>query len=501
MRTYIPFTGFAPDAAQSNPALWVDCSGVIPGPIGFEGAPTPASAGLPALAEACTGAALIRKADNTFKLFFGTATTIQDGSSGTSYTDVSRTVGGAYTGNADNPWRFAVFQNDAILATNLSDALQVITSGTDFENCTGSPPNAACIEVVGGFVILANTSNFSDEVYNSAYLDHTSWTVSRATQANKYRLVDIPGSVRGLRKYADKCVAYKDAGMFLGTYVGSPVVWNWSPLPGDVGCSSQEAVVEVFIQGAPAHVFFSAEKSDFYIFDGVRPFSIGSPLSNWFIRNIDPRYRYLVKALHDRKNQRVTFYYPSRGGSAINKGVTYYYGGKYGAGGAWGVPYEAAIEATVEFLSNSITYDNLGTSLGSPTYDALPAIPYDSPFWTQGEISPAIVNSSHVPQTLSGIAGTWFYRMGFLGDDEQFTYIRSIKPRFEKNLTTSQSQTNYYQDIADFRESPTQGDTVSLYDGRFDMHQSARWHQMKHTYVGDGVIAGVMVDSEQEGFN
>lgn len=500
MRTFIPFTGFAPDAPRNSPSIFVDCDAVIPSPLGLEGAPTPQSAGLPALASACTGAALVRFTDDTFAAYFGTGTHLYDGSSGTAYTDVSRTVGGAYTGTADNPWRFAVFLDNVVLATNLNDEVQFKTPvATDFADLTAAP-KAACIEVVNGFVILANTENSGDEVYNSAFLDYTDWTVSRATQANSYQLVDIPGSIRGLRKFGSKCVAYKDRGMFLGSYVGSPEVWAWEPLPGEVGASSQEAVVEIFINGAPAHVFFCAEILDFYMFDGVRPFSIGTPLRDWFADQIDPDYKYLVKALHDRQKERVYFFYPSRGGSTIDRGVVYYYGARFGQGGAWGVS-DITIEAALEILSGAITYDNLGTQLGNPTWDTLPAIPYDSPFWLQGQLNPTIVNSSHVPQTLTGVCGASSYTTGFLGDDQQFTYVRSIRPRFESNMTSAQSQTNYYQDLSDFRGTPTTGDTVSMTDGRFDMHQSSRWQQFKHDFTGDYIVAGMMVDSEQDGLD
>lgn len=528
MRTFVPFSGFAPDAQRNNPGLFVDCENVIPGPLGFQAGPSLTSAALPALDVPCTGAALVRFSDDSFKLYVGTATHLYDGTSGASYTDVSRTVGGAYTGSSDDPWRFAIFLDNVVLATNNADEVQFKTTGaTDFADLTAAP-TAACIDVVNGFVLLANTENSGDEVYNSAYLDYTDWTVSRATQANSYQLLDIPGSIRGLRKFGNKCVAYKDRGMFLGAYVGSPVVWDWQALPGEVGCSSQEAVVEIFVNGSPAHVFFCAELLDFYLFDGVRPYSIGTPLRGWFSQQIDPAFKYLVKALHDRQNERVIFFYPTRGDSSINRGVCYYYGQRFGQGGAWGV-YDRTIEACVEYLSGAITYDNLGTSLGNPTYDSLPALPYDSPFWLQAQLNPAVfvgkdngflaledgslllredggrfnleVSVIHALQTLTGVADESGYTTGFLGDDQQFTYVRSIRPRFDSNMTSSQSQTNYYQDLPDFRGLPSTGDTVSMTDGRFDMHQSSRWQQFKHEYNGDYIITGMMVDSDQDGLD
>ena len=500
MRAFIPFTGFAPDANRNSPSIFVDCENVIPGPLGFQAAPSPASAGLPALAAACTGGALIRFSDDTFASYFGTATHLYDGSSGIAYTDVSRTVGGAYAGTADNPWRFVVFLDDVVLATNKTDEVQFKTkAASDFADLTAAPLSS-CIEVVNGFVILANTAASGSEVVNSAYLDYTDYTPSRATQANAYDLIDIPGSIRGLRKYGNKCVVYKDRGMLLGSYVGSPIVWDWQALPGEVGCSSQEAVVEIFVNGAPAHVFFCAELLDFYMFDGVRPFSIGTPLRGWFATQIDPAYKYLVKALHDRQNERVFFFYPSRGGSTLDAGVVYYYGQRFGSGGAWGVA-NITLEVALEYISGSITYDNIGTALGSPNYDTLPEIPYDSPWWLQGQLNPSIVNASHVPQTLTGVAGASYYTTGFLGDDQEFTYVRSVRPRFDYNNTSSQSQTNFYQDLPDFRGMPTTGATVSMTDGRFDMHQSSRWQQFQHAFVGDFIITGMMVDSDRDGLD
>src|SRR3546814_8413616 len=64
--------------------------------------------------------------------------------------------------------------------------------------------------------------------------------------------------------------------MYLGRYVGPPLVWAWQRVPGDIGCSGPESVAMVDTQ----HFFVGP--SDFYTFDGTVPRPIGGPVREWF---------------------------------------------------------------------------------------------------------------------------------------------------------------------------------------------------------------------------
>lgn len=101
--------------------------------------------------------------------------------------------------------------------------------------------------------------------------------------------------------------------MYLGRYVGAPFVWNWTRVPGDIGCSGAESLVVVGTQ----HFFIGP--SDFYVFDGTVPRPIGgatfnstsTPVREWFFANLNPTYRDRVIGVADTARDLVYWYFPS----------------------------------------------------------------------------------------------------------------------------------------------------------------------------------------------
>jgi hypothetical protein len=64
----------------------------------------------------------------------------------------------------------------------------------------------------------------------------------------------------------DYVVAYKQRAIFVGVFVGTPVVWQWNLIPGgEAGAVGQEAVCDI----GGAH--FIVSNDNFWLFDGTRP--------------------------------------------------------------------------------------------------------------------------------------------------------------------------------------------------------------------------------------
>ena len=201
-----PILGFAPDFDSTAPGILTDCSRLVPTPSGYTSAQSPITAGLPALAAECRGAAVMRKLDNSKRIFAGTQTKLYQ-QSGSTWADVSRATN--YTGGTDNRWRFVQF-GDVSLAVNQTEPLQASSSGA-FSDVAGSP-KARLIESVAGFVMLAGTNeatygDSTDRWWCSGLYDHTVWTPSIATQCATGRLVDAPGDIRALKRLGNDVVA------------------------------------------------------------------------------------------------------------------------------------------------------------------------------------------------------------------------------------------------------------------------------------------------------
>lgn len=480
---FTPFAGYLPDVEPETPGIITSLVDYFPTLKGYGAAPSNVSGGFSALSTACLGGALLQKLDGSTRLFLGTETALYEAASTPTYTDRSK-VGG-YTAGTDHRWSFAQFGNESLAAIK-SDTLQTSTSGAFADVATA--PKARFVEVVPGFVMLADTNEAtygdqSDRWWCSGYNDSTAWTPAVATQCTTGRLIGSPGPIKGWKRLGDDIVAYKDRSIIYGRYVGAPDVFQFTQLPGDIGCPTNDAIISI----GSAHFFVGYE--DFYIFDGSRPVSIGTTVKKTFFSDLNKQYRYKIVGLHDRTNSLVMFFYPSNSATTgVNDSCIVY---NYKTD-KWGKINRGA-EAAVENLSGQITYSNIGNYFAS--YAAM-NLTYDSPFWTQNYPVPTIVDTSHVMQTMTGTPGTCSITTGDMGDDQIFSLLSRIIPRFS-TAPASATLTNYYRDTSG--SSLTADQTVTMNNGRCDLLKSSRWHRVKLTTVGTSELDGLNMTFIREG--
>jgi len=485
----IPLVGYAPDLDNTLPGILTNCSAFIPGLKGMESAPSAQSGQLPALASAARGAAVLRKLDNSTRFIAGTTTHLYEAAT-TSWTDVVR-VSGNYSLGSDTLWRFAQY-SDQTLAAAKSEILQVSSSGA-FDDAAADAPKAAIVEIANGFVMLFDV-NDQGAVFDSADRPHgwwaarstTTWTPSVANEAYTGSLTSTAGKIRAARVFGSAVIVYKDRSMYQGIYAGQSG-WDFTLIPGEIGAMSQEVVVNVGTERNPVHIFMGFE--DFYIFDGSRPTPIGTPLQKTVFTELNKQYSYTSRALHDRVNKRVFFYYPVGSSVQPDRCVVYNY-----KTNQWGRD-DRTIEAAVEFIGAGLTYNDLGSVYA--TYNDLPDLTYDSSFWTAGYPTPAIFNSSHVVQTLDGPVGMSTMTTGDYGLDEQLSLLSRVQPQF-LSRPSSASMTNYYRD--NLGDALTTDQTVTMDSkGRFDVYRTANWHRALFNFTGTTVIPGLRADMQVDG--
>ena len=110
-----------------------------------------------ALTGACLGAFSFQSKNGNYHFFSGDATKLYKlGSGGSSWDDVSRLSGGAYTAGR---WEFDAL-NDIVIAADLVDDLQKYEVGidSDFSAISGAP-KAKTLGVVGDFVVLGDVND------------------------------------------------------------------------------------------------------------------------------------------------------------------------------------------------------------------------------------------------------------------------------------------------------------------------------------------------------
>lgn len=470
----LELSGFAPDVDPATQGVLTDCDAIIPTMKGLAAANSPVDAGLPALSESPVSAYVAELLDGTKRTFAATASTIQEAGA-TSWTDRSR-VGG-YSGS--ERMRFCTFGN-VTLATNRAEVIQQAASGADFEDITDAPL-ASILVPASGFVVALNINGMTlgdvtDGWGCSAIRNHEDWTPSAATQCVAGRLLDSPGPILAGAALGGDVVAYKATSMYVGRYVGPPLVWSWTRIPGDVGCVGAEALVVV----GTTHYFVGPD--DFYLFDGTVPRPIGSPLREWFFDNLLNGSKANIVATVDRARSLVYWYFPSvNSGGTLDSCVVYNY-----LTDRWG-KWSVSIQAAVQYSSGQITYDGLGDLYS--TYDDLPDIGFDSPFWLADQTIPGVFIGDSL-YSLTGEPGASTMVTGDFGDMTDFSFLSRVTPRYTRKPSTA-TATNYYRN--EIGDSPTTDATIELSRGRFDFRRSARWHRLRMTQSGAMTVNGVDV--------
>ncbi len=470
--------GFLPDADPTQPGVITDCSALIPSTRGMIGAPSAVVPNaVPALASEARGAAVTMSTTGVRRIFAGTQTRLYE-LSGSSWADVSR--GGNYTGATDNRWSLAQFGN-ATLATNDVDAMQVSTAGA-FADLAGAP-KARVVISTPNFVIAFNTvdgtyGDQADRWWCSAFQDHTSWAPSVTTQATTGRLIGEGGEITAAIKFGQQAVAYKARGLFLGSYVGSPVVWQWDQVPGDGGCVGPEAVADI-----GSGRLLSVGEDNIWLYDGTRANALGvGEVRQWLYDNLSPTYRYRTIVSYDRQANRVWIHFPGKTSTTgqPDMALVYHIETK-----RWG-RHDMTIQAAMQYVAQGTTFD---TAVG--TYDVpVPSVSFDSQYWLSGGRLASVFNTSNQIVILNGASVSSSFTTGDLGDDDGATMLKRIRLRFISEPSTS---TAYGFTKSGEGKPLLAASSASLTDSGYDIRQSARWHQVRFEFTGDFETNGLGV--------
>lgn len=475
-----PLSGFAPDIDPETPGVLTDCDSIIPTTHGLSAANSLVDQGYPALTDPATSAFVALLLDGTKRVFVADGPRIEEASSGGW---IDRSAAGGYTGTSRMRW--AVFGNNTLNA-NRQEPIGQALPGAGFAEIAGSPA-ASIIVTAAGFVMALNVSNSQygdapDGWHCSGIRNQDTWTASASTQCAYGRLLDSPGAIKAGAPLGSDVVAYKDTSMYLGRYVGPPLVWQWDRVPGDIGCSGNESVVVVGTQQ------FFIGPSDFYVYDGTVPRPIGgatfnstaTPVREWFFENLNQQYKDRIYGVADIPRDLVYWYYPSVASSGeLDMCLIYNF-----RTNQWG-KQAIGIQAALLYSSGQITYDGLGALYA--TYDDLPNIAYDSSFWLADSQAPAVIQDG-VLKTITGEPGPSWLVTGDFGDMVNFSMLKRVVPRY-RSQPSSATGTNFYR--YSLGEPRVQDFTVPMMRGRFDFRRSARWHSYRFDFPGRMAINAV----------
>ena len=313
----------------------------------------------------------------------------------TSFTAVTRAVGGAYSIATDDFWEFVNWGNTIIAVNGFSDLPQQISlGGTTFTNLSVGV-KAKHITVMKDFVVLGNISDSASNVYRvrwSAINNPTSFTADAATLADYQDLPSEGGPVQKVLG-GEFGVVLQQKAVWRMLFVGSPLIFQFDKVHDKIGAYAPQAAVRF-----QENTYFLAEDG-FYAFDGsgVNPIGRGKVDKFFFsdvaIANINRTWAYV-----DTPNKLVMWAYPSGSNSGGNPDKILVY--------SWAFEKWALVEGIdIEVLMNSVTTGYTLDALDA-LYGSLDDIPVtlDSPQWQGGQFISAAFNSSHALARFNGSA-------------------------------------------------------------------------------------------------
>ena len=478
-----PLLGFLPDVEAPTPGMLTDCSQFIPYLTGMESAPSLSTpVGVPALADPCQGAAVVTLLDGTRRVIAGTQDALYELVAG-SWDDVTGT---AYTGGTDSRWSFTQFGNTTV-AANRADTIQFSNSGA-FASISGAP-EAEIVFSVGAFVMALNVNDGAEKPngwHCCAAFDVSDWVESVTTQCASGQLVASPGQLTAGLRLGEYAVAYKSSSIYLGQYVGAPVVWDWTLVAGgEAGCVGKEALCDV----DGAHFFVGTD--NFWLFDGTRPVPVGDgQVRKWFYDNSDPGNISKTKCVYDRQQNRVWVFYPSAGSDVCDSALVYHVQKKQ-----WGRA-DNEIQAVFTYVAPGFTFDSWDDA--GATFDTLPDISYDSQYWLSGGRALSVFTPSNQLQSFTGEAGASSFTTGDAGDDDVVTTLTRVRLRFAAGRKpTTASLASFHKMSSGDAFLP--GPTSTINDGKFDVLKAARWHRAVISMTGDARVTGINPTFVQSG--
>jgi hypothetical protein len=248
-------------------------------------------------------------------------------------------------------------------------------------------------------------------------------------------------------------------------------------VPGEIGCTTPRGVVSV----GSAHCFIG--RDNIWLFDGARPVPIGDKLRNWFFRQFNSTYAFRTIGAYDPITGNVWWHYVSTAAAGTTPDRALVFNVRTGRFGV----ARLDVEAAALFYQPGLTYDGIGSVYS--TWEDLPTgLSYDSPVWNAARPDPAIIDTAHALQTLTGASTSSSLLTGNFGDDDRFTTCQGVRPRFLVEPATAQMEHLYDDHYGDVFTSLG---SAGLYEGKFDTLWSSRWHRFRLAFTGDVEINGI----------
>lgn len=390
--------------------------------------------------------------------------------------------------SAESQWQFAQFGN-LVLATQKNVGLQVynLASSSAFADCSGSPPQASYISVVGRFLVLSGLLSNPFRIHWSGLNDTTNWT----SGVGSSDFQDFPdgGIVRGVAG-GEAGIVFQDQAIRRMSYVpGSPLIFQIDRIAQDKGLFAPYSIVR-----AGDLIFFHSAHGFQKIVPGGVPEQIGRErVDRTFFDDLDKAEPRMFIGASDPRSTRAFWAYKSTSGSTglYDKIIGYDY-----ALDRW-FPISMSGEYLLGMSQPGITLENLDAI--SPSLDDLGASLDSFAVSTQPLI--AQFSSAHRMGFFSGLN-----LEATLETAEQGTDLNRVRFKGFKCVTDAPTVYGSLKYREKQSETPTTLAEVSINSrtDRCDFMRSSRYGRYKNRIPAGtvwtfnaGVVPDVVTEGEQ----
>ncbi len=461
----IPFAEWTPDLPEYNNPGALIALNVIPQLQSYRSLNS-LQAFSNALADVCLGTFWTQDDNNVVFNFAGDDNALYRLDGGVTWTDITRTVGGAYT--AEN-WDFTKF-GERVIAVNIADEPQYydLSTSTEFEDLPGSPPNAARIATVRDFLVLGDIASLGPNFIQwSGYNDSEAWTPSIRTQSDFQELFGRGGRVQRIVP-GEFGIIFTEQSIWRMDYVGPPVIFQLDEVERKRGTPAPNSVIWT------GEIVYFFGWDGFYAFDGVRSQPIShNRTSRWFQENADPSVYGSMRGAVDRLNRLLIWAFKSSASSPCNDRLIIY----NWAADKWSYA-ELETQTIDEYVAPGFSLDALDGPL--PLGIDLDSIPVDSTQFAGGAINLQAFDATNQAATFDGtpLAATLDTKE-ISGPNHKRIMTNSVRPLVEgtvsMNLSVQVGRRNGLRENVDF----TLPRATNGLNGEVNLRENSRYQRFR----------------------
>jgi hypothetical protein len=310
--------------------------------------------------------------------------------------DVNRlaaTLTSYFTSRTQGKWRFTQY-NNLLIGTDGANNVQVMTLGSaqPFSDLSASAPKGYYIAQCRGFVVLGNTTDIYDghmgmRLWWSALDDPGTWGGNAAITQSDFQDMQNAGNIQAVIG-GQYLTVLMEQGIYIGEYVGAPVIFDFSLIANAKGCSCAGSVIVVGV-----NIYYLADDGFYSLALGQYPQPISNQkISAWFHANANMAFLEYMDAGYNDVENAIFWTFCS---NAAQEGIPDMF-----------LVYQIDTNEFTYFKDSMLLFGTLvspATTLDEivPTLDTL-AVPLDSSTLSGGTPSNAAMNAAGIPIVFTG---------------------------------------------------------------------------------------------------